>query len=229
MNSMNSVFSSYSLRLKSLLDKGAIGVLLLRDGSEVLFMGNDSYKPLLQSLSSVITWVENKIREEYLNKASAQYGTDLNFGGINVFSTCFSMVGAKVAIATYGSLAICCAFSGNEFSVNDLFEILRDLANIEETSDINLSKNILGNIKTLILRARKNVSMGDKEALLQDLADIRELLERLQDSSFRAYSEFLKKLTISLERTELTDELELRLKRTLLLLLKSISKKLEIT
>jgi len=221
--------NGYSMRLRSLLDRGAIGVLLLRGGAEVLFVGNDSYKPLLLSLSSVVSWVEEKIRDEYIRSAAARYGGDLSLEGLDVFSMCFSITGAKIVIATYRGHSLCCAFLGEEFSPSEILDVLRDIVESESKAGTGSAEDRLRSIKILILQARKNISMGNKEALLQNLADIKSLLDDLGDSTFRAYSDFLSRLSVSLERTELTKELETKLKRTLLLLLKGVSKRLEST
>ncbi|MCR8433593.1 MAG: hypothetical protein NDP13_04830 [Crenarchaeota archaeon] len=215
----------YVLKLKPLLDRGAISILLNKGDSEVLFIGNESYKHILQTMLSFTLQTKSRISKEYISELTRR-GIRLDFGEVDFYLLNFSMMNLKVYLATYGDVLISCVFANNFPSVNEFIDIVRDLTTTKDIGKHGINKEEIKNLKALILSARRSASSGIKEELLRNLNDIREFLERLQDQALEPYLASIKRVLLILEqKTEITDELKLKLRRILLLLLKSISKR----
>lgn len=219
---------AYEIKLRPLLDRGALGVLLCKGNSEIFFTGNVSYKHILQAVASSIVWVEDKIRKEYSDEF-AQRGVKLSFDGIDLCLMSFSIMNLKIYLAAREDLTLTCVFLNNPPASNELVSLLFDLVHVELVSEEELIKREgLRHLKALVLSARKSISSSTREELLRNLENICEFLERLRDRTLEPFLLSIRRmLSILKQKTELTDEIKLRLRRVLLLLLKNMSKILE--
>lgn len=215
--------------VKPFLERGAIAVYVALKGNEILFMGNESFKNMLATLIEFRGLLIRSIDNGLLDQL--RMTLPMRLKDVPSAHFIFELSDMKAIVAWRGGLvlALIFPFSKTDFGFD---EINKSLSLIEKSINIDNNFNpdlYLQRIKILFLQARKSVSYGDKESLIRNLREIRELLVSSGNPALLKYPEIIEGLISAIENRKLSDDVRLKIKRSLLSIFKNISKQLENT
>lgn len=208
-----------------LINAGAKAVYVSDDnGLELMFMGDERFKKILQVLPSVRSWVLYQVDMKYMMDLRVRNSINISCEDIPVFQLNLNVDGAECVFMSYHGLSVGCIYSPNaSISASDMIHVLRDVLEIIRGSQRE-SRGLIRKLKQYILDARRSISLGDKEALLENLVAIKSCLDNIQNPYLLRYSEYISKLIDIIKETDLSKDVEKKAKRGLLIIFRNVIK-----
>ncbi len=205
-----------------LIDAGARAVYLSDDnGLELLFMGDEKYKRILQVLPSVRSWVLYQVDMKYMMDLRVRSSISVSCRDIPVFQLNMNVDGSECIFVSYHGLSIGCVHpSDADITSFDLIDVLRNVIRIIKSR--YKKEDTIESLRQHILSARKSMSVGDKKALLENLSMIKICIDNLQNPHLRRYSEYISKLINIIREAEMSRDIEKKAKRGLLIIFRNV-------
>ncbi len=198
-----------------------------KDGLEICYIGDTNLKSFLQLLPSVRTWIQYQLDMNFLMSLQARYNLNIACDDIPIIQLKFKMGAMNSILMSYHGLSIGCIYPNSvDIDPRSLLKILREIFDTMAGS-AGAREDIIDKVRHYILEARKNISAGDREGLVENLEHIKTYLLGSSNPNVNRYITHIERLLDVLRVADLGGEVERKAKRSLLLLFRNIIKSLE--
>ncbi|MEX0568859.1 MAG: hypothetical protein Q6363_006840 [Candidatus Njordarchaeota archaeon] len=212
-----------------LIEAGAKAVYISDlDGFEICFVGDEKFRNVLIILPSIRTWLLYKLEMEFMMDLKSKYNISLRCDNIPIIQVRFRIDDMDCVYLGYRGLSVTSVYPPkSNIPLSLIIETLRDIKSVLDGASSISKSEIVELLKKEILEARKSLSIGDKENLIASLSKVKFYLSNMNTKSLNIFTEYIDKLLGSLRSRELTADMQLKIKRSLLLMFRSILKNLE--
>jgi len=216
-------------RIKMLADdiiKSGAKALYISDdnGLELLFVGDERFRPILQVLPSVYSWIIYQVEMKYMVSLRMKHNISVSCNGIPFLQLDLNMGGMKCIFVTYKGLSMGSVYPRDaDVSSVQLIRVLHEISSILKFPG-KTSFDVIKELKQYILDARKSISLMDRESLVKNLIQIKLCLDSINNPTLQRYSGYIGKLLEVLQRAELSEDIRVKAKRSLLSLYRNVIK-----
>lgn len=212
-----------------LIEAGAKAIYISDlDGFEICFVGDKKFRDILMLLPSIRSWLLHKLEIEFMMDIKSKYNLSMRCDDIPIIQVKFRIGNMDCVLLGYRGMSIASVYpSRSNIPFALIIETLREVKSILNGVSSVSKSEIASLLKKEILEARKSLSIGDKENLITSLSKIKLYLSGVGTESLNIFVGYIDRLLESLGSGELTGEVRIKIKRSLLLMFRSILKSLE--